>query len=351
MKRVLALVGAVAMVAGALVVRSRIDDGGDDGGGGGGQVTIACVRELRPACEAIAADADVEVRIEDYATTAEGLLATADDDPPGADGIDAWLAPAPIAAGVNEQRAFAGHEPVLGEPSEPLARSPLVVVGWTARLAPLREHCGGELTWGCIGESADVPWAELGGSAGWGALKPGHARPDTAADGLLVMSQATADRLGTTDYASNDFVDPAFRAWFERLEQTIAGLQSGGSTPLERMLSQGVAAYDLVGTTEAQAVPAVRRSRDRDRLEVLRLGPDATADIVLSPVLGADGAERAERELRSANAAEALAAAGWRVPDQPLADGLDAQLQLPDDDGAPAPGVLVALRSLWQEVT
>jgi hypothetical protein len=346
-KRVLALVGAIAMVAGALVLRSVLDG---DGGGrtSDDPVTIACVRELRTACEAIAAEEGVEVRIEDFPVTAAALTGS---DPAGTVDIDAWVAPGPIAAGVNEQLALAGRDPVLGEPSEVLARSPLVLVGWTERLTPLREHCGGTLSWTCIGESADVAWSELGGSGAWGALKPGHARPDLAIDGLLVMSQAAADRLGTTDYASNDFADPAFRTWFEQLEQTVADLQSGGSTPLDRMLSQGVAAYDVVGTTEAQAVPAVARSRDRDRLEVLRLDPQATADVVVTPVLGAEGAERAERTMRSATAAEALAATGWRVPGQTLAEGLDAQATLPDDDGAPAPGVLLALLTLWQEVT
>lgn len=347
MKRVLALVGAITMVAAALVVRSVIDGGGD-GSTSDQTVTIACVRELRSVCEAVATEDGIEVRIEDFSVTASALAGAEDGTTIG---IDAWVAPAPIAAGVNERLALAGRDPVLGEPGEVLARSPLVLVGWSERLTPLRDHCGGTLSWTCIGEAADVAWPELGGASAWGALKPGHARPDLATDGLLVMSQAMADRVGTTEYASNDFADPAVRSWFEQLEQTVADLQTGAATPLDRMLSQGVAAYDLVGTTEAQAVPAVARSRDRDRLEVLRLDPQATADVVVTPVVGADGAERAERTMRSATAAEALAAAGWRVPGQPLAEGLDAQATLPDDDGAPAPGVLLALLTLWQEVT
>jgi hypothetical protein len=350
LKRLGAVVGAVAMIVAAVAVRGLLDGGGDGPDGRDRTLVVACVEDLRSVCEQFAAASRVEVRIErDTATIAALVDPDAVDAARDGELVDAWLAPAPAVAMVNDERARLGLEPVLGDPSSPLARTPLVLVGWRDRLSLLREHCGGQLTWSCIGENADTPWNGLGGSATWGSLKPGHADPAHSTDGLLVLSQAVASRVGRTDYASNDFGDSAFRSWFERLERTVDDLASGPGHPLTRMLSFGVSSYDVVGTTEALAGPAVRRSRDRDRLEMTVAEPVTTLDLVAVPVLGAAGDDAVD-ELRSAELADLLSEAGWRTPDRPLADGLVPDLELPATDGTPAGGVLVALRSLLEEV-
>lgn len=350
-RRLGAVVGAVAMIVAALVVRGRLDAGGDGPSDGGRAPVVACVEDLRVVCEQFAATGAVEVRIERDATTIAALVDTrALETARDGDLVDAWLAPAPTVAMVVDERARLGLDPILGEQSTPLARTPLVLVGWRDRLSLLREHCGGELSWSCIGENADAPWDSLGGPATWGSLKPGHADPARSAEGLLVLSQAVASRVGRADYASNDFGDSAFRSWFERVERTVDDLASGPGHPLTRMLSFGVSSYDLVGTTEALAGPAVGRSRDRDRLEVAVADPATTLDLVAVPVLGAARADEAVDELRSSELGDLLADAGWRTPDRPLSDGLVDDLELPATDGAPAGGVLVALRSLLEEV-
>ena len=351
MKRLLALMAALALIAGAAGVRALLDASGDDGGSGGGGSgggdaagVVVCVPEVAEVCRSLADGRDLEVRVEDDEATIDGLRR-----PDGDVGFTAWVAPAPTVAMAVEDRARAGLAPVLGEPSAPLARSPLVLVGWRDRLAALEAACGGELTWRCLGEQADRPWADVGGEPTWGPVKPGHPAPGDTATGLLVLGQATASWFGTTDYASNDFADPAFLGWFDRLESTVADLAPPtGGAPLARMLSLGPSAYDVVGTTEAEAGPAVATSRDRDRLRVLYPSPTTTVDVVVVGVDGADG-EAGVRELfGSDDAAAAFALAGWRVPDQPSAEGVGTD-PLPDAAGTPAPGVLTAVRQLWQE--
>ena len=354
MKRLLALMAALALVAGAAGARALLDaddGGGGDGGGGGsggggGEAAgvVVCVPAVAEVCDALAADRDLEVRIEGDAETID-VLAT----PEGPGELTAWVAPAPSVAMTVEARQRAGQAPALGEPTAPVARSPLVLVGWDDRLAALEGTCGGEVTWRCLGEQADRPWAEAGGEPTWGAVKPGHDDPGSTAVGLLVLGQASASWFGTADFASNDFDDPAFLGWFDRLETTVADLAPPtGGTPLERMLSLGPSTYDAVGTTEAAGGPAVATSRDRERLRVLYPSPTTTVDVVVVGVEGADG-EGGVRELfQSDEAATAFAEAGWRAPDTTPAPGVGTD-PLPEDDGTPAPGVLAALRQLWQE--
>jgi hypothetical protein len=67
--------------------------------------------------------------------------------------------------------------------------------------------------------------------------------------------------------------------------------------------------------------------------------------VVLAPVAGRAGSERLTEILQSDEAAQILAAAGWRVPDTDPIPGVGDQ-ELPDTNGLPRPGVLQALREL-----
>lgn len=358
MRRLVALVAAVAMVAGAFALRSALDGGDDDGDGSGGGGTsaegarVVCVTELGPVCEAVAERDGLEVEVAPYRETLD-LLASA---PEGGDvGFDAWVAPAPLTGMVADDRARRGLPEVLDDPGEPVARSPLVIVAWDDRVEALADTCEGTPGWSCLGEVADAPWAEVGGEAAWGRVKPGHDDPGTSAVGLLVAAQAAGERLDRADFASNDFVEPGFRDWFTQLERTVAALdQPSGGGPLTRMIGLGPAAYDAVGTTEAEAVPQVARSaRYGDRLRVLHPEVATTVDVVVAPVAGRDAGQAAADRFRTDDAAEAFAGAGWRVPGRPDPELVAAgdPPALPDDDGTTAPGALTALLALWEEIT
>jgi len=330
--RVLAAAVAVAMIIGALAVRSRLDD--EQRADVANSTATVCVTELADVCRQVLGEG-AGVTIAPGWRTFDQLLAAPDAE---AAGVDAWVAPRPMLDALAEARTSAGLPPLFTATTDTLARSPLALVIWSERAPALAEACGGEITWSCIGERADEPWVDAGGSASWGRLKPGFDDPTRSAVGLLVAGQATADRLGRTDWATNDFDEPGFRTWFEGLVSTVDDLAPPSGTPLDRLLAIGPAAYDLVGTTEADAT-RVARSRDRDRLTTFYPSPMTTVDVAVATTQ--DGAGAADAF--AAGSGAAFEAAGWRLPgpsDPPL----------PDTSGTAAPGALVALRALAQEV-
>jgi len=346
MRRALAVVAAVAMIALAFVVRGRTSGTASTDG----PATLMCVRELEAACRSLqSTNPWLKVVTEDANRTLTTL--TGPDLTPETAGFDGWLVPAPFPTMVGETRERAGSGPALGDPTRVLARSPLVIAVWNDRRQALRGRCGDELTWKCIGSVAGDPWADVGGSAAWGEVKPGLPDPAQTAVGLLADGQATASWFGTSDYAANDFTDPAFRDWYERLARTSTGSGTRTGTPLEQMLTLGPATFDLAASTEAAAGPAITSSRDKDRLGIVYPSPGATADVVLAPMAGSQAGARLKTLLESPEAAAALAAAGWRVDGQPTPAGVPSTPALPTDDGLPRAGVLQALRGLWVEVT
>lgn len=352
MRRLLAVVAAVLLIVIAVVIRSRLNSGtSNDGKGSTNQTaTVVCVTELKKVCDQLhAKQPSVDVRVEEAGTTLATLSAAGFDREKA--NIDAWLAPAPYTQMVNEARARASLQPVLADPSRTLARSPLVLAIWNDRIDALHKACpGGDVTWKCVGDFAGAPWAEHGGDARWGVLKPGHPPPDKSATGLLVLAQASGQDLGRPDYASNDLDDPAYRAWLQQLEQAVPTFTPSAGTALDQMLFTGPSAFDLAGSIEALAGPSVVASRDKDKLAILYPSPVATADIVLVPLVGSEQGGRVKSVLESNDGAEALAQNGWRVTGQPAAAGVRADQALPDGNGLPKPGVLEALRQTWSEV-
>jgi len=354
-KRVAALVAAVAMVVGAVYLRdARSTDGGSgQANGGSARGTLVCATELQAACATIASQhPDLTVRVEEAQVTLTALAkASGDAGPNGLDaGLDAWLVPQPWPDMANQQRQQSGSAPILGESTAVLARSPLVIAIWNDRRDVLQQRCGATITWKCIGEAAGSAWGTTPPPSSWGAVKPGHPTPESTAAGLLILGEASASWFGTSSYASNDFSDPAFRAWFTRLERAIPSFPTPPRTPLDDMLFTGPASFDLTGSTEAAAGPAIATSRDSGRLTILYPAPLTTADVVLAPIAGSDAGDRMHKLIESDQTAAALAAAGWRVEGNAPAPGLPDQPPLPAESNVPRAGVLQALRSLWIEV-
>jgi hypothetical protein len=337
MRRLLALLAAVAMVVIALVLRDRI--GSDDHAEADGAARLTCATELAPVCAALADGRDdVVVEVEEALVTGDRVAASPAD---GDDlGLDAWLTLAPVAAMSAEARQRALLPPVLGEPTAPLATSPLVVVAWEDRAEILAEACGGEVSWRCVGERAGQPWDALGGPASWGPVAPAHPDADVSATGLLTLAHATASWFERTGYASNDFSEPGFGAWFDQLERSITSFPTPPRTPLDEMLSMGPSTFDLTGSVESVATSAIEGSRVEEDLRVLYPSPMAVAEVVLAPTEGSSAGARLRDLLGSPAGAEALAAAGWQVAEPGTS---------PVDPGLPRPGVLEALRERWRE--
>lgn len=297
MKRLLAVLGALAMIGGAVLVRGIItgDDGGGGGssgwGGGDGDTHLVCVPELEAACAALAEEDDsITFEVEDAGVTAARL--TAPDFQPTESGVDGWVTLNPWPGLVDLRREINQDAVVLGEASEVLATTPLDVVGPTERLdALVGEVCDAAAdtpVWRCFGENAGRAWGGLpGGDPGWGTVNVGFPDPDRSATGLLVLGQASAEyfgALGGTTFARNDF-DAVFSGWLGGIADSSPNLPSTAGTPLDQLLQYGEASWDAVGDLDWTADAEVTGSRDEELLTVT-YSSFMLAEAVAVPVRG-----------------------------------------------------------------
>jgi hypothetical protein len=349
-KKGFAVLGAIVMIGAALGIRALLD-GGDDGGSGNGEQTgpprLLCATELAAACDDLASEHDIDVTIAPAGSAVEELLGTTDDQIDTL-AYDGWLTFARDAEIVSSERERLALAPVLDEPSDPIGRTPLVLAAWKERADALAPRCGGELTWKCLGEVAGRPWTAVGGEAAWGTVKPGHADPATTGDGLAVIGQAASQYFGRSDLDRADVQDdPGFVDWFSRLERAV----EADGDPLLRMLQTRAAAFDVVGTTEAQAGPQLAAAAADLRREVTLLYPSpvATADVVFAQVAGRD--TDLDDIVTGDDGRGAIARAGYRVDDEGRAPGVPDRPALPKRSNLPPAGTLVALLQTWHEVT
>lgn len=260
MTRVLALLGAIAMIAGAVVVRGIIDDedASADGTGRDPGGRVVCVPELRAVCPAGGS-------IEDAAVTADRLA--------GSGEVDAWLTFEPWPAMVDDARTRGGLDPLFEE-SEALAASALVAVG---------PEDAGDCDWACLvgGER------RIGGRALDGGL------------GLLHLGAITAGVVGTSSFATNDLV-PTVRSQISAVADAV---QVSGA-PVRQLL-QSRAFFDVALAHEAEA-----------RAELDAASPDRKAGLALlypSPVTYVVAVGAGDPRLLSGVGA-ALTDAGWEAP-------------------------------------
>ena len=314
MRRLLAVVAAAAMVAGSVAIRSRLDDREEDRSN---PLRVVCAAELGTVCDALKRT-PAQVTVEPAPVTADRLGRAEEA------GVDGWLAPAPWPQIVDGRRRRASLQPLFGDVTAPLARSPLVIV----MSRTVGDRCG--RGWKCLGDAAQRNLA-----------KPGH--PDPRSDGLgaLIVGQAAAAYFGrTADLSSLDLEDPGFAAWFSALERATPPPLSGGS-PLNEMLGTNFAAYDAVGTLEVEAAPIVAAPAVRDRVVLLYPEPVATVDVVLA------GSGSRLRQVAGGEAVKkALAGAGWRTD----AGATPSGPPLGATDNLPSAGFLDALRARAEEV-
>ena len=289
MSRLLAVLVAIVLIVGAVVVRGVLDD--DEGGGDPGPrgpLRVVCGEEVRAACDGL--DSTYVVTVEDTASMASALR-TADADDPG---VDVWVVPWPWPEMVDGDRERAGLPRLFGEP---------VTLGRSALAAIVPESIG-PCDWSCLGERAT------------GDLRVGGRSLDTGI-GVLHLAAFTAGRLGTTTYASND-LDAATQSFVRGLADAVDGV----SNPVTRLL-QIRASYDVALThrTEAETILAGASEDRRAGLEVTYPEPVLSLVAVATPV--------GDRSVPDGLGA-GLQTAGWETP-------TDAP------NGLPSAGVLTAL--------
>lgn len=313
MKRLGALVAAVAMVVVAVIARGVLDDGdAEDVEPTTTGVGIVCAEDLAEIC----ADAGIPTaRAERAGATADTLVAAE-----GVDALDgrAWLVTSAWASLVLDERARLGQEPLYEVAGGPLGATTVAIAVWSDRYEQLAARCGipsgGELGWRCL--------AEQTGTALDGGDRVSVAMPDVdTATGLVVAAAQASGLLGRVDYASNDF-DSDFRSLATRLARGQTG------DPLRTMRSRGP------GQVTAAATALVDAAELSSSFGAIRPGapvPEVRAEVVLVVPIG-DAIGDEERDAL----ADALRATGWTTDVAGLS-------------GLPAGGVLAATRTLWTE--
>lgn len=336
MRRLVALLAALTMIGVAVWLRTQFID--SDGTGADPTVLrLRCGTDLENVCRHLGEqDPSIEVSIADEGATADALAeqgAAAD--------FDAWLVVGPWAAIVADDRHQAGlDEPVLGDPSGVLARSPVTLVGPKDRMDALATHCGGTVNWTCLGDASGQPWSALGGQQAWGVLKAGLAAPSSGS-GLVALDQAVASEAGRTDWGTADLDDMS--AWFTAL---VADAHVDPD-PLTVLLTRP-GTVSVVAPLEQRSVPTLRSHAQGSPYSLLYPEPMVTADVTLVPAAGREAADVLDR-VGHDRLARALSTAWWRVPDR---QGTPADVggpPMPSTSNLASPGALQALRNRWTQ--
>lgn len=257
-QRLAALVVAIAMVAGAFVVRSRLDQKEELDRR---PLRVACATELGAACDRLG-DRGYDLVVEDAQVTARRLSLVADGANPE---TELWLTAQPTADLVDALRALRNAKPLIS--ADAITAGPatsLALVVWNDRAAVLQKACP-SLTMRCVGEVAGRgKWSASGGRAEWGEVRVALPDPDSTAAGLLALGAGAQSWFGRADIGSNDFdADPAFGDWLAGLARATP---PGAS--LARMLALGRAALDMAIVPRALADELTRGIGDVTTLEL-----------------------------------------------------------------------------------
>ncbi|MEO7430175.1 MAG: hypothetical protein ABIY48_12420, partial [Acidimicrobiales bacterium] len=160
-QRLLAVLGAVAIVVVAVVVRAAIDDRGTRGAtaGSDGRRVLVCAKDLADACDAV--DGVTVIREDAAATAAEIGSGTLPE------GADAWVTTTAWT------EVVAARSPGRLGRAELLAQSSAILAVDPRRAAAVTSLCGDTSPWRCLGDNAGIEWSTLGhgGMASWGVLK------------------------------------------------------------------------------------------------------------------------------------------------------------------------------------
>jgi hypothetical protein len=248
-KRLLALLAAVAMVAGAWIVRTKVIDKGSsasDGTSNGSPSAtsttqpqtarqMVCVTELEPVCRAVGGDYKVEPAGVTLASLSSSELT------PNL----LWVTVAPWPAMADAARRRAGFAALPTDRGTQIGSTAVVIAAPTDRVSVLKAACPA-LAWTCLGDKMNRPWKDIGGQAVWQDVTFRHRDPLTSAEGLSVLGASLAGRAGHTDLSSADLSTTDLRAWANQLESSN---KQPASDPLGSVVIGS--RFDTVGTLEA----------------------------------------------------------------------------------------------------
>ncbi len=263
-KRLLAVLAAAAMIAGAWFVRSRVIDKNTSVATGGATTQstsapttgrrVVCVAELDEVCRASGSI----YAIESVSTTLATLASE-----PNPDIV--WITTSPLPEMADAARARANQPPLPVDQRKALGSTTVVVAAPTERVTVLKAACP-DLSWKCIGEKTNRPWKEMGGQAGWQDVTFRHRDPLTSASGLSVFGAALAGRTGRTDIGTGDLAASDVRSWTNQLENAN---KQPTSDPLTSIVVG--TRFDLVGALVTE-VTSIGRVATLEPTPVARVG-------------------------------------------------------------------------------
>jgi ABC-type Fe3+ transport system substrate-binding protein len=257
---------------------------------------------------------------------------------------------------------------------QPIALSPLVLVGWKERIDRLFP-AGTTDVWGRLHNAIlKTNWAdpELGGQQAWGPVKFGHASPRTTNSGvetLILLAYAYASKAqGLT---IGDVSAPEFGTWLQEVESGVTDFPESTDALFNSFLARGPSTYDAVVAYENQAIAGVEDAKRWGTLQVIYPPATLLADhpfaILEAPWVTPEQQEGARlfRDYLLGDEAQRLALRyGFRPASTavsldsaepgnmfPAAAAIGVKQELPGSVELPSSEVTDALVSLWRQQT
>ena len=273
MKRFLALLAALAVIAGGVAFRLLVwDSPGKDPI----RFQVVCANEIGEFCvssiEGFAAtDPAVDGRPVQVELTSGDSVETA------AEIVDqtirplVWI-PASMAYvdEANAQYADRNSAQLFFESGEyqvlPIAISPTVFVMPSDRAGVLRTHCGGTIDWDCIHAAVTGPgWREItGADPNWGLVKFGYADPTTTDTGLgSLILQTYGYYRRPNDLTPADVTDPAYVDWVRGIAASVTSFAQTNDIWVRDLVIFCPGAYDIATTYEFVAATSIDNAAGR----------------------------------------------------------------------------------------
>ena len=310
--RILALLAAVAMVAGALWYRSHRDTKVAVS-----KLRIVCSTEVAAACEAVKDRATTTV--EDPTTTYDRLVKIGPGEDPG---IDAWIVTGLLPQMADDVRGLSDH---LVKGNTTLGSSQIGLAVFADRLAAMTSFCKGSFTWSCLSSvAAKETWKAAGGPEGWGPIKLAIDDPVTTASGLAELGGLETGRVGKDGALPSQDDDPP-RNFLDPIARAV-----DSSATIDKMAAIGPAIAGAAVTLEALAAPVL--SGNRNGLTLVYPQP-VTPVVAVQTAFYAHEKEIGDELVPAMR--DALRRTGW---------GATADTVFPRSPG------LINLRAIWRSV-
>jgi ABC-type Fe3+ transport system substrate-binding protein len=256
---------------------------------------------------------------------------------------------------------------------QPVALSPLVLVGWKER-TDLLFPAGAADVWARLHEAVLKPnWADpaLGGQQAWGPVKLGHASPRTDNSGIEALALlAYAYHQKAQGLTIADISDPAFQTWLQEVETGVADAPASTDALFSSFLLRGPSAYDVVVAYENQAVASVGRTQ-QGVFQVIYPAATVLSDhpfAILDAAWVMPEQQEAARMFRDYLLSEPAQRLALRYGFRPVntavslndsdpgnlfqnASAIGVKPELPGGVEAPSPDVINALVALWRQQT